>query len=86
MKLLTGPAPHIHDNISTRRIMLDVLIALTPAAVLSVLMWGWYMLLLEIGSMAFAEFLEFFVMRFFRKKKDFVPDLSASVTGLHFSE
>ncbi len=82
MKLLTGPAPHIHDNISTRRIMLDVLIALTPAAVLAVLMWGWYMLLLEIGSMAFAEFLEFFVMRVFRKKKDFVPDLSASVTAL----
>ncbi len=82
MKLLTGPAPHIHDRISTRRIMLDVLIALTPAAVLSVLMWGWYMLLLEIGSMAFAEFLEFFVMRVFRKKKDFVPDLSASVTAL----
>ncbi len=82
MKLLTGPAPHIHDNISTRRIMLDVLIALTPAAILAVLMWGWYMLLLEVGSMAFAEFLEFFVMRVFRKKKDFVPDLSAAVTGL----
>lgn len=82
MKLLTGPAPHIHDNISTRRIMLDVLIALTPTAVLAVLMWGWYMLLLEIGSMTFAELLEFIAMRIFRKKKDFVPDLSASVTGL----
>jgi electron transport complex protein RnfD len=82
MKLTLGPAPHIHDRVSTRRIMIDVLIALTPAAVLSVLMWGWYMLLIELGSMALAEFLEFFVMRILRKKKEFVPDLSAAVTGL----
>lgn len=82
MKLLTGPAPHIHDNISTRRIMLDVLIALAPAGVLAVFMWGWYMLLIEVGSMVFAELLEFLVMRVLRKKRDFVSDLSAAVTGL----
>ena len=73
MKFMLGPAPHIHDNISTRKIMLDVLIALAPASILAVLMWGWYMLLIEIGSMVLAEALEFFTMRYMRKKKDFLP-------------
>ncbi|WP_036226004.1 RnfABCDGE type electron transport complex subunit D [Mesoaciditoga lauensis] len=82
MKFTLGPAPHIHDNISTRKIMIDVLIALAPAGILAVLMWGWYMLLIEVGSMILAEALEFFTMRYMRKKKDFLPDGSAAVTGL----
>ncbi len=82
VKLTTAPAPHIHDRISARAIMIDVLIALAPASILAVFMWGWYMLLLEIGSMVFAESIELFIMRVMRKKKEFVPDFSASVTGL----
>ncbi len=82
MKYSLGPAPHIHDRTSTRKIMIDVLIALSPAAVLAVFMWGWYMLLIEIGSMVLAEFLEFFAMRYMRKDKNFMPDGSAAVTGL----
>ncbi len=82
MKLTLAPAPHIHSPFSTRRIMIDVLIALIPAGILAVLMWGWYMLVLEIGSMVLAELLEFFIMRVFLKRKNFWPDGSAAVTGL----
>lgn len=82
LKLVTAPAPHIHAPISTRKIMVDVLISLAPAAVLSVFMWGWYMLALEIGSMVFAELFEYFVMRVLRKKRDFRSDGSAAVTAL----
>ncbi len=82
MRYSIGPAPHIHDRISTRKIMFDVLIALAPAAILAVFMWGWYMLLIEIGSMVLAEFLEFVAMRYMRKDKSFTPDGSAAVTGL----
>lgn len=82
MNLTLAPAPHIHSHISTRRIMLDVLIALIPAGVLAVLMWGWYMLVLEVGSMILAEGIEWFAVRVMMKKSTFRPDGSAAVTGL----
>ena len=38
--LILSPAPHIHTKDSSRRIMLDVIIALLPAAVASVVIFG----------------------------------------------
>jgi Na+-transporting NADH:ubiquinone oxidoreductase subunit NqrB len=39
-KLLVSASPHIRDHISTRRIMLDVVIALAPAALLGIYYHG----------------------------------------------
>ena len=38
--LLNVSSPHFHDNSSTRRIMLDVVIALLPVSVASVVIFG----------------------------------------------
>jgi electron transport complex protein RnfD len=57
MKLKLAAAPHFRTKDSTRKVMLDVLIALIPALIVS-------------------------IVRFIRKNKNYVPDLSASVTGL----
>ena len=38
--LILSPAPHIHTKDSSRRIMLDVIIALLPATVASVVIFG----------------------------------------------
>jgi len=62
--------------------MLDVLIALTPAVIVGIFQFGFSALLLCVIGVLGAELFEFFVMRVLRKKKEFVPDGSAAVTGL----
>ena len=39
--LLVSPSPHVRSNTNTQRIMLDVILAMCPALVASVLIFGW---------------------------------------------
>ena len=73
-------APHKADGASTRRIMLDVLIALLPCLACGVLFFGLYSLLLVVLSCAacFASEQIFNLIR----KKPLTFDLSALVTGV----
>ncbi|HNS35169.1 MULTISPECIES: RnfABCDGE type electron transport complex subunit D [unclassified Mesotoga] len=82
MKLSMMAAPHLRSEDNVRKIMLDVLIALSPAAVWAVVSFGLKALALILVCTLGAEALEFIVMRFVRQKKSFRPDLSGSVTGL----
>lgn len=81
-KLHISPTPHIHEaGSSTRRIMLDVIIALLPAAVAGVIIFGLgalWTILVCIASAVLAEFLFNLIAR----KEQTVGDLSAVVTGL----
>ena len=80
-KLITSASPHIHSGASTRRIMLDVIIALLPAAIASAVIFGMranVILLVCIVSAVLAEFLFNLITR----RKQTVGDLSAVVTGL----
>ena len=51
-RLLVSPSPHIHANISTKRIMRDVVIALLPAVIVSVIFYGWQELIVLGVSVA----------------------------------
>uniref|UniRef100_A0A7C4VT00 Ion-translocating oxidoreductase complex subunit D n=1 Tax=Fervidobacterium thailandense TaxID=1008305 RepID=A0A7C4VT00_9BACT len=82
MKLLTSPAPHIRTADSTADVMLDVLIALSPAVAAATYFFGLQAFILSIAGMISAELIEFFIMRVLRKDKNFVPNGSAAVTGL----
>ncbi|MBQ1649288.1 MAG: RnfABCDGE type electron transport complex subunit D, partial [Bacteroidales bacterium] len=44
-KLLVSPSPHLHSDLSTKRLMRDVVIALLPAIAVSVVFYGWKELL-----------------------------------------
>ena len=79
--LITSASPHIHSGASTRRIMLDVIIALLPAAIASAVIFGMranVILLTCIVSAVLAEALFNLITR----RKQTVGDLSAVVTGL----
>lgn len=80
-KLTVSSAPHIHSGASGRRIMLDVIIALLPATIASVIIFGLNALLViaacVIGAVA-SECLFCLITR----RKQSVGDLSAVVTGL----
>ena len=81
-KLLVSPSPHIHADVSTRSIMRDVLIALAPAAVVSVLFYGWAELLVLAVSIASCVLVEWAVTKWLLKRPSTISDLSAAVTVL----
>lgn len=80
-KLIVSTSPHIHTKDTTRGIMRDVLIALTPAWITAVVFFGLKALLnivLCVGVSLLSEFL----FNLITKKKQTIGDLSACVTGL----
>ncbi len=79
--LIVTSSPHLHSGSSTRDVMLDVLIALIPAAIAAVWLFGLSALaviLVCVASCIAAEYLSCKVM----KKPVSVGDLSCMVTGL----
>ncbi len=81
-KLVISPAPHVHGSNDTRRMMGDVLIALLPALVVSVLAYGWQALVVTAFSVACCVLVEWFVQRFLLGGESSLGDLSAVVTGV----
>ena len=74
-------SPHIRDNSSVTRIMLDVIIALLPATIAGVYFFGTKALIVIIVSVLAAVGTEALI-QFLCKKPVTVIDLSAVVTGL----
>ena len=79
--LIVNVSPHIRAKDSTQTIMRDVLIALIPAVVASVIFFGFRALLVEVISVVFAMFFEWGFEKVC-KRKNTIGDLSAAVTGL----
>ncbi len=79
--LIVTTSPHFKHPTRTWNIMLDVVIALLPAAFAAVVIHGWYALLL-IAVTTGAAVLSEFVFNLCAKKTQTVGDLSAVVTGL----
>ena len=80
-KLIISSSPHIHSGASTRRVMLDVLIALLPASVAAVWLFGLRALLILAVTTATAVLAEL-CFCLLAKKESTIGDLSAAVTGL----
>lgn len=80
-QLIVTTSPHFKHPTTTTSIMRDVLIALSPAAVASVIIHGWYALVMIVVTVAAAIGAEF-IFNLCVKKKQTIVDLSAAVTGL----
>lgn len=81
-KLLVSPSPHIHAKVSTRSLMGDVIIALMPAVIVSVLFYGVSELVIMAVSIASCVFFEWAITKWLLKKPSTIGDLSAVVTGI----
>lgn len=73
--------PHVRDKGTTSRIMLDVLIALLPASMVGIYVFGIRALILIIVTVAAAVATEAIYQKLMHKKVT-VMDCSAAVTGL----
>ena len=81
-RLIVSPSPHLHTKTSTKSLMRDVVIALIPAVVVSVLFYGWSELLVLGVSVASCILLEFLITKFLLKGKCTIGDWSAVITGV----
>ena len=80
-KLTVAPSPHIKDKVTTKSLMLNVIIALVPAGVASVLIFGFRSLAL-IATCVITCVVAEYLFNLVRKKPQTIGDLSAVVTGL----
>lgn len=76
--------PQVRTDTDTRRIMLDVIIALLPALCVGVYQFGFKALILTLVSVASCVFFEWGYRKLL-KKPDSIGDLSACVTGILIS-
>lgn len=80
-KLIVSSSPHISSPVKTKNIMLDVIIALIPAVIASVIYFGPRALVLEVVTIASCVIFEW-LSRKAMKRENTIGDLSAVVTGL----
>ena len=80
-KLKVSVSPHIHSRVTTQKIMLDVIIALVPAAVAGCIIFGIRSLFVMLTSVAAAVIAEL-LFCLACKREITIYDLSAVVSGL----
>ena len=81
LKLIATSNPHIRGSETTQTIMRDVIIAMCPALIWSIVIFGVEALVLTAISAAGCVFFEW-LYRFLMKKPQSIGDLSAVVTGI----
>lgn len=82
--LTVSSSPHVLDNTTTSRIMLDVIIALVPAFIMSGVVFGSRAILLTITCVASCIVFEWAFEKV-TNKENTISDLSAVVTGVLLS-
>lgn len=80
-KLLVSSSPHTFSSSTTTKIMRDVLIALLPASIASIVLFGFRALLVILVCVISSVLFEFLFQKLL-KHPDTIKDLSAAVTGL----
>lgn len=80
-KLIVSPSPHFLSHNSTSNIMFDVVVALLPALLVSVVLFGlsalWVTMTCVVSCVAFE-----YIVRKVMKRSNTISDLSAVVTGM----
>ena len=81
MKALIS-SPHMHGGDSVRATMITVVLALAPATIVSVYLFGWLAVLVIVSSMGGCMGLEWISLRLMGRSTTAVWDGSAALTGL----
>jgi len=79
--LIVSESPHIRSNLSVKRMMLDVIIALVPAMIGSIYFFGMDAVRLLLVTVASTVGFEALMQKMFKKEMR-IGDLSAVVTGI----
>ncbi len=81
-QLIVSHSPHLHAKNSVSKIMYLVIIALLPAWIFSLYLFGWGALIVTLTAVASAVLFEWLIAKYFLKTKPTIYDGSAILTGL----
>ena len=81
-RLLVSPAPHLHGKESTQALMRDVIIALTPALLVSIYYFGFSAIKLILVGVISCVLIEYLIQKYVSRTKVTINDYSAVLTGL----
>ena len=81
-KLIVSPAPHAHCGDTVRKNMLNVIIALVPAYLVSLFYFGVGAFIVSATAVVACVLFEYLIQRFLLKQKSSIGDFSAILTGL----
>ena len=81
-KILVSPNPHLHSKTTTAVLMRDVVIALLPAVIVSVVFYGWKELLVLAVSVLSCILIEWSITKYLLRMPSTIGDWSAAVTGI----
>jgi electron transport complex protein RnfD len=77
-----SPSPHAHGEVSTKKLMYGVVIALMPAFITSVFYFGIGAIIVTATSVISCMLFEFLIQKYILQKPVSITDGSALVTGL----
>jgi len=80
-KLIVSSSPHLNSPVKTKTLMIDVIIALIPAFIASIVLFGIRSIIVVCATVA-ACVLSEFISRKVMKRPNTIADCSAIVTGL----
>jgi len=80
--LIVSPAPHAHSGDTVRRNMLNVIIALVPAYLVSLFYFGVGAFIVSATAVVACVVFEYLIQRFLLKQNNSIGDFSAILTGL----
>lgn len=80
--LTISPSPHIHSDQSVKKIMYTVILALMPALVWSIFMFGFDAVRVILVSVISCVAIEYLIQRYVMKKEPQITDGSAVITGI----
>ncbi len=82
-RLITvSPSPHVYQDTSVRRLMLDVVIALLPALLFSIYFFGMGAIIVTLVSILSCVGFEYLIQKYLLKQEPSISDGSALLTGL----
>ena len=84
--LTVSPSPHYQSDTNTRKLMYNVLIALLPACIFSIVVFGISALISMLTAVISCVFFEFAINKWLFKNEDYsIKDCSAIITGVLLS-
>ena len=81
LNLISAPSPHIHSTVTSRRLMVDVIVALVPACIAACVLFGTKALAVLVVCTVSAVLAEV-IFNLVTDQPQSVGDLSAVVTGI----
>ncbi|MCO5724585.1 RnfABCDGE type electron transport complex subunit D [Robiginitalea marina] len=80
--IIVSASPHVHSERTSKKLMYDVVIALVPAFLVSLYVFGFSALIVTAAAVVSCLFFEYLIQRYLLKTEVTIADGSALITGI----